>query len=92
MVFPVESRSFLHINKLHEISMHLNAIKLTLFALLALPSVLALPLQDDHWQVIARDHGIIPRDVAPTMSELLQDRGLFSFIPKLLSKIPKRKP
>jgi hypothetical protein len=92
MVFPVESRSFLHINKLHEISMHLNAIKLTLFALLALPSVWALPLQDN--QVIARDHGIIPRDVAPTMSELLQDRGLFSFIPKLLPKIkPKpRKP
>jgi hypothetical protein len=57
--FLVESRPFLHIHKFLEISMHLNAIKLTLFALLTLPSVWALPLQDD--QVSTRDHVIIVR-------------------------------
>ena len=67
--------------------MHLNAIKFTLFALLG-PSVWGLPLQDD--QIIARDDGIIPRDVAP---EVLQDRSAISMLPKLVHKLPHiRKP
>ena len=70
--------------------MHLNATKFTLFTLLALPLVWGLPVQDD--QLIARDHDIIPRNVVSTMSEELQDRGLFSVIPKLLSKIPHHRP
>ena len=37
--------------------MQLNAITLTLFAFLALPSVWALPLQDN--QIVTRDHGIV---------------------------------